>query len=50
MKAPAVVERVLLPPMNTASAAGKIMEPSIGKNAAAERNLKWATILSVIGR
>ena len=37
------------PPMNTASAAGKIMEPSIGKNAAAERNLKRAPITSANG-
>ena len=37
------------PPMNTASAAGKIMEPSIGKSAAAERYLKRAPITSANG-
>ena len=48
LKAPAA-ERGLLPPMNTASAAGKIMEPSIGKSAAAERYLKRAPITSANG-
>ena len=36
--------------MRMATATGRRMKPSTGRNAAAARKLKWATILSVIGR
>ena len=36
--------------MSTATAIGRKIKPSTGRNAAAARKLKWATILSMIGR
>ena len=36
--------------LSSAKGTGRRMKPSTGRNAAAARKLKWATILSVIGR